>query len=404
MKFEKFTLGLTLLMLSATTAAADCAFKNEIPIKAITSAFPAYKAIADNMQECGNVQVELDQEVRTKSAPALAANPALYHISSVHNGTIVPLLNQDTIRPLDDLVAKYGQGLNPNQLIKIDGKIMAIAFMVNMQHLMYRKDIFADLGIEVPTDYEQVLAAAKKIKEAGVVDYPLGATWMADWNIGIDFDNLFVGYGGEFVNDDNTPAVNSEAGRKTLEMMRKLSEYMNPEYLVADATYVQQQFQQKKIAFSNFWASRAAKMDDPAESQVIGLIGTASAPAAVPGGIPAVMFSWDGIAIAKNITDEEAEAAFRVALEGGDTEMVKENNDLAVWLIDGYQPTEMAKGAIETIQNGAKPNPSTVWRGLINDAIEKNVVEFMTGKKTVDQTLTDIEAAYTTSAKEAGLL
>ena len=322
----------------------------------------------------------------------------------MHNGTIVPLLNEDTIRPLDDLVAEYGQDLNPNQLIKVDGKIMAIAFMVNMQHLMYREDIFADLGIEVPKTYDELLVAAEKIDEAGVVDYPLGATYMADWNIGIDFNNLFVAYGGEFVNEDNTPAVDSEAGMKTLEMMKKLAEYMDPEYLVADATFVQQQFQQKEIAMSNFWASRAAKMDDPVESQVVGMIGTAAAPATVEGGIPAAMFSWDGFAIAKNITDEEAEAAFRVALEGGDREMVQENNDLAVWLINGYEPGEMAQGAIETMQNGAKPTPSTTWRGLINDAIEKNVVEFMTGRKTAEQTLADIEASYTTSAKEAGLL
>ena len=401
---KTFVTSLTVTLMASTASFAACAFENKVPVKALTAAFPAYVVIAEHMKACGMVQVELDQEVRTKSAPALAANPALYHISSVHNGTIVPLLNEDTIRPLDDLVAKYGQNLNPNQLIRIDGKFMAIAYMVNMQHLMYRKDIFEDLGIAVPENYDEVLEAAEKIKAAGVVDYPLGATWMADWNIGIDFNNLFVGFGGKFVNDDNTPAVNSEAGLKTLDMMKRLSAYMNPEYLVADATYVQQQFQQKKIAFSNFWASRSARMDDPAESQVVGLIGTAAAPAAMPGGIPASMFSWDGIAIAKNITDEEAEAAFRVALEGGDEEMVKANNDLAVWLINGYVPSDMAKGAIETIQKGAKPNASTIWRGLINAAIEKNVVSFMTGQKTAEQTLAYIEAAYIVSAKEAGLL
>lgn len=401
---KTMTVAFALSLMAGGSALAACAYENKVPIKAITSAFPAYEVIAAKMKECGNVQVELDQEVRTKSAPALAANPALYHISSVHNGTIVPLINEDTIRPLDDLVAKFGQDLNPNQLIKIDGKIVAIAFMVNMQHLMYRKDIFDDLGLEVPATYDDLLTVAEKIKEAGVVEYPLGATFKADWNIGIDFVNLFVGYGGEFVNADNTPAINSEAGLKTLEMMKKLAEYMDPEYLVADATFVQQQFQQKKIAMSNFWASRAAKMDDAAESQVVGLIGTAAAPAAVEGGIPAVMFSWDGFAIAKNISDEEAEAAFRVALEGGDQEMVQENNDLAIWLINGYKPGEMAKGAIDTMQNGAKPNPSTTWRGLITDAIEKNVVEYMTGKKTAEQTLEAIEAGYTTSAREAGLL
>jgi multiple sugar transport system substrate-binding protein len=51
---------------------------------------------------------------------------------------------------------------------------MAVAMMVNTQHLMYRQDIFEDLGIEVPTTYDEVLIAAEAIQEAGVVDYPLG--------------------------------------------------------------------------------------------------------------------------------------------------------------------------------------------------------------------------------------
>ena len=36
-----------------------------------------------------------------------------------------------TIRPLDDLVAKYGSQPKLNQLVRIDGKIMAITMMVS---------------------------------------------------------------------------------------------------------------------------------------------------------------------------------------------------------------------------------------------------------------------------------
>ena len=44
------------------------------------------------------------------------------------------------IEDLEDLVAKHGSSLQSNQLIKVDGKIMAIAMMVNAQHLFYRED------------------------------------------------------------------------------------------------------------------------------------------------------------------------------------------------------------------------------------------------------------------------
>ena len=106
----------------------------------------------------------------------------------------MPLLNAGTIRPLDDLVAKYGQKLTPNQLIKVDGKIMAIAMMVNAQHLMYRKDILEDLGLPLADNLGR--GARRRREDQGLPassHYPLGATFKADWNIGIDFVNLFVG-------------------------------------------------------------------------------------------------------------------------------------------------------------------------------------------------------------------
>ena len=402
--FRKAPFVLAALLLTASSAHAACAYKNTVPVKAYFAAFPAWKIAAEAMKECGNFTAELDQEIRSKGAPALAANPALYHIETVHNGTIVPLLSQKTIRPLDDLVAKYGQKLKPNQLIKVDGKIMAVALMVNMQHLQYRKDIFDKLGIAVPETYDEVLAAAEKIKNAKVVQYPFGGTFKSDWNIGIEFNNLFAGYGGVYVDADNAPKINSEAGIKSLEMLKKLAAYMDPEYLTADATFVQQQFQQEKIAFSVFWASRAANLENAKESKVAGKMATAAAPRAVKGGVPAVQYSWDGWAIAKNITDAEAEAAFRVAVEGANADMVRKNNDVAVWLVDGFKPSAVAKGAIDTIENGAPSAPSTVWRGFMDGAFSKNVPDYLLGKKSAIETLQKIEADYRVSAKEAGLL
>ena len=61
-------------------------------------------------------------------------------------------------------VEKHGQGLQKSQLVTIDGNIMGIAFMANAQHLTYRSDILDQLGIAVPTTYEEMLAAAGAIR------------------------------------------------------------------------------------------------------------------------------------------------------------------------------------------------------------------------------------------------
>lgn len=404
MKKQLLAVALGIAMLGSGQAMAACAFENKTEIKSLSASFEAWKAVTDAMAECGNVSAELDQEFKKKQPEAMKTKPSLYHIGGVANATLVPLLSDNLVRPLDSLVEKYGENLSPNQLIKIDGKTMAIAMMVNAQHLMYREDILKDLGIEAPQSYEAVLAAAKKIKEAGVVEYPLGGTYKTGWNLGEEFINMYLGFGGSFFGEGNQPAISNEAGVKSLEMMKALTEYMDPEYLVSDSTYVQQQFQQGKIAMANLWATRAAAMDDEKESKVVGKVAMAAAPMAMEGGKPATTIWWDGITIAANISDEEADAAFRVAMEGLDEEMVKANNDDAVWLIKGYVPGRLAAGAAASAEKGAPSYPASKAHGMMHSALGNGVAAFLTGEKDAKTTLADIESEYIKAAKEGGLI
>ena len=402
-KFLTIAVAMTAFAAAPMLGFAACDFKPSSKVSLLANSFAAWKAVSDAMGECGNFEAELDAEFRKKQPDAFAANPSLYQLGGVSNGTIQPLLSAGTIRPLDDLVAKYGKDLQPNQLIRINGQIMAIAMMVNNQHLMYREDIFKSLGLEVPTTYYELLTAADKVAASGQVQYALGGTYKAGWNLAEEFVNMYMGMGGDFF-DGSKPTLNNAMGVRTLEMMRNLTHYMDPEYLVADSTYVQQQFQQGKIAMAVLWATRAAAMDDAKESQVVGKVKMAAAPSPVSGALPASTLWWDGVVLAKNMTDQQADEAFQLLMEGIDREMVTNNNDAAVWLINGYKPGPMAMGAAETAENGALPYPNGVEMGLMHTALGNNVADFLTGKETAEQTLLDIEAEYTTAAKEKGLL
>ncbi|MEK9974861.1 MAG: extracellular solute-binding protein [Deltaproteobacteria bacterium] len=402
-KFLTIAVAMTAFAAAPMLGFAACDFKPSSKVSLLANSFAAWKAVSDAMGECGNFEAELDAEFRKKQPDAFAANPSLYQLGGVSNGTIQPLLSAGTIRPLDDLVAKYGKDLQPNQLIRINGQIMAIAMMVNNQHLMYREDIFNSLGLEIPTTYYELLTAADKVAASGQVQYALGGTYKAGWNLAEEFVNMYMGMGGDFF-EGSKPSVNNAMGIRTLEMMRNLTHYMDPEYLVADSTYVQQQFQQGKIAMAVLWATRAAAMDDAKESQVVGKVKMAAAPSPVSGALPASTLWWDGVVLAKNMTDQQADEAFQLLMEGIDREMVTNNNDAAVWLINGCTPGPMAMGAAETAENGALPYPNGVEMGLMHTALGNNVADFLTGKETAEQTLMDIEAEYTTAAKEKGLL
>ena len=383
---------------------AECGIQNETDLKMLSNSFVAWKVIADTMSSCGSFQADLDTEFREKQPAAMAANPAIYQIGGVSNATIVPLLEGNSIRPLDDLVAAHGANLKPNQLIKIDGQTMAVAFMVNAQHLMYRQDIFDELGLSVPETYAEVLEVAQKIQESGKVRYPLGGTYAAGWNVGEEFINMHLGFGGAFLDADNQPTVNSEAGVKALNMMKALTEFMDPEFLTADSTFVAGQFQRGEIAMANLWASRAGNVNDPAESQVAGKITMAAAPLAEAGARPASTLWWDGFVFAQNMSDEQAEAAFLVALEGINEATIQANNDEAVWLANGFTPSPAAAGAIATAEAGAVPYPASTPMGLMHTALGDNIADFLSGNESAEQALADVESAYLTAAREAGLL
>ena len=404
MRTAMLGLSCALAFVGAPAAMAACAFKNDVPVAALTAGFTAWKSVDAAMAECGDVKYELDQEFATKEPAAFAANPALYQLGAVANETIVPLADAGTIRPLDSLVDKYGQKLTPNQLIKMNGHVMAIAMDVNAQHLMYRKDIFDKLGIAEPKTYDDVLAAAAKIKAANAVPYPMGATMKVGWNLATDFTNMFGGEGGVLFGPDNRPQVNSPAGIRALETMKALTAYMNPEYLNADSTTVQTQFQQGRIAMANFWGSRASALDDPKESTVVGKVAMAAAPAAIPGGKPASAIWWDGMVVAKNITDAQADAAFKVLMQGFGTDMVQAHNDDVVWLVPGFRPGRSAEGVIATLKAGAPPYPSSARMGLLVTALGNQLPEYFNGKMTAPRVLAAVEDRYTVSAKDAGLL
>ena len=74
-----------------------------------------------------------------------------------------------------------------------------------------------------------------------------------------------------------------------------------------------------------------------------------------------------------NIFDADAETVFRVAMEGIDEEMVKANNNTAVWLIKGYTPgpaaTLLTRNARTFRSLRIRPAPSHLPSRLRNSRI-----------------------------------
>ena len=380
-------------------------------IRILSNDFPALHVVLDAAEKCagGGVTFTKNQtkEHRNIQVAALTANPAEFTSAFVANSSIVPLLNDGLIRPLDALVAKHGRGLKKHQLITINGKIMAVAFMANAQHLYYRKDILARAGVGVPTSYDEVLSAANAITAKGIMDYPFALNTKKGWNLGEEFVNMYLGYKGQLFKPGSAVAsVNNAKGVAALKMIKSLTIYSNPDFLTFDSNATQALWEGGKLAMATMWGSRGGNIldDKGSTSNITSNTVLAGAPTVGGGSTPATTLWWDGFTIAKNISDKDAKATFIALMKGISTEMVRANNDAAVWLIDGFVPGKAATGVSASASAGATPYPMLPYAGLLHNALGSELSEFLQGKESAQQALSDVEAAYTASAKEKGFL
>lgn len=252
------------LAMSTTAALADCGIEGG-SVRILSNDFEALHVIADAAKTCANDSVEVTSNATTEhkniQVPALTTNPASYTVPIVATNSIVPLLNEDLIRPLDAYVEKWGQQLLPQQLIKVDGKVMAIAFMANAQHLFYRKDILEEHGIAVPGTYAELIEASKMLKDKGVMEYPLAANFKPGWNLAAEFVNTYLGTGGDFFKAGSAELdIDNANGMKTLETLKAMTNYMSPDYVTYDTNGVKPIWEANELAFVTSWGSPGQRL------------------------------------------------------------------------------------------------------------------------------------------------
>ena len=399
-------------LICSAAFAKDCGPSGQ-SIRILASDFPAIHAVAGTAEEnCAASASEFTRnhttEARQIMNAALTPNPAEYTSVIVANSTLTQLMNDGLVRPLNDLVEKYGADLPKNLMITIDDNIMAVAFMANSQHLFSRKDILEKAGINsIPGTYSEIIDAAQAIRKAGIMEYPIVMNMKTGWNVGESFNLVFLAHGGEFFKPGTAePTVNSAAGIAALNTLKALVEYAHPDHLTQASNETQAIWEAGEAALGIMWGSRGSVIldDEGSSEQVTSNTVLSSAPSVKPGGIPGATLWWDGFTISKNVSDAEAEATFAALASSLNSDMVAANNDDASWLLEGFKPGAAAEGVSATAQGGAVPYPMLPQIGLLHNALGSELSEFLKGNESAEKALADVEAAYVTAAKEKGFL
>ncbi len=104
---------------------------------------------------------------------------------------MAPFVEAGLFAPIDDVWADQGlYSLMASSApgMTMDGKKWGIPFTYYNWGVYYRQDIFENLGITVPTNWDEFIAAGETLKANGVTPITIGTKWL--WTAGGVFDYL----------------------------------------------------------------------------------------------------------------------------------------------------------------------------------------------------------------------
>ncbi len=155
-----------------------------------------------------------------------------------------------------------------------------IPWILDTKYLFYNQDMLDKAGISAPPKtWQELLDQSQKIKDAGIVQYPIVWSWGQAEAIICDYTTLVSAFGGSFF-DNGAPTFNEDGGLNALQFMKDsldkgLSNPASTESLEEDVRRI---FSSGQAAFALNWTYMYNLANDPNESQVAGSVKVEPAP------------------------------------------------------------------------------------------------------------------------------
>ncbi len=109
--------------------------------------------------------------------------------------------------PLNDAVSKETlEDIKGSTLFNINGNVLAIPYTNDFRVMMVNTKHFADAGVKtMPKTLDELVAAAKAIKDKGIVKYPIGLPLSATEGASTSWYLLTKAFGGDLFDKDMNP-------------------------------------------------------------------------------------------------------------------------------------------------------------------------------------------------------
>lgn len=371
-------------------------------VQMISHRYPALEHYAEKMRSAVpgvevNTQLMPFDKANELITIAMSAKADTVDIAYTSDATILKYAKNGWLRPLDDLFEKYKEeyklgDIDPAVLdsYRREGKLYVIPHNVNVMMLFYRKDLLDEAGKQPPATFEEFRAMAESFHSplrAGVasclkpVDAGLNE---AHWYMNAIGDGWFDG--------SMRPIFNNENGVKAIETLKAMTAFAQSGFTAAANDECALAYQQDLAAMGLQWATRAASMDNPKQSRVIGKIEWAVA----PGGH--ARRSGDGYAISA-FSKQDPDLLFRIIMASASEESMREAAALAIpsrtslleepELAEKYRHYRAVRATIPT----TVPFPALPEFYEVGEFISRRVLQAVTGEM-------EVQAALDEAARE----
>jgi multiple sugar transport system substrate-binding protein len=286
------------------------------------------------------------------------------------------LVDAGVLEPLDDIADELGDSLNnTNEAGVFDGGQYGFNWeRPTYSTVIYNKDIFAELGLEVPTTFDEFLTTAKTIKDELGISGWAGRHQTAEidgWTL--EMANWIYGFGGELSDGKKLTIDKAENVEAVEAFLETFASGVAP--IGDDASTFRAKFGQGQVGMLFENSGVATTITSNPDNAVNGQnMGAAPLPLANPGSnsqlIIAVNANSDNKEAAKDfvrwVLGEEGQTAIRAGL--GASAMATDVEPDAAFLEANPWATqflEAAKTSKSTLVEGFETESKVVWREVL---------------------------------------
>lgn len=305
-----------------------------VEINLIAWSFPILDFYVGEVEACDDVEnITVNASLLASADVQEQVNLALstggdspFDILGGANGQVSDWGGKGWLLPLNDLVEKYWDEYDLGDIPAVvweggtlDGNIYGVPIIGNTLHLFYRSDVLEEMGLMPPDTYDEVLAFCDAVGLDNMDwDAPFGIDLSRARGWELEFFMVLGALGGTYLGEGNQPAFNGPEGLQALELIVEVyNRCLGDAASMLSNNGMETGMHQGTLPMVKLWASRAAGMSNPDNTDLTDVIAFAPAPSVVPGG-PRAGSAWNDFFFIPATTTNDPDLIFRIIMEAAD--------------------------------------------------------------------------------------